>query len=63
LITKEMSIFEALTKHPEAREVFKNHGMHCIDCMGATAETIEEGASMHGIDLEALLRDLNQLFK
>ncbi|MHB8170034.1 MAG: DUF1858 domain-containing protein [Thermincolia bacterium] len=63
MITKEMSIFEALTKHPEARGVFKKHNMHCLDCMGATAETIEEGARMHGINLEALLNELNELLK
>jgi len=58
-----MSIFEALTKHPEARQVFINHGMHCLDCMGATAESIEEGARMHGINLEALLKELNALLQ
>ncbi|MDA8236086.1 MAG: DUF1858 domain-containing protein [Clostridia bacterium] len=63
MITKEMSIFEALSKHPEARGVFKKHNMHCLDCMGAIAESIEEGARMHGIDLKALLKELNDLLQ
>lgn len=61
MITKDMSIFEALQKHPAARDVFKKHGMHCLDCMGSTEETIEAGAKMHGIDLTILLKELNEL--
>lgn len=59
--TKEMSILEALNLHPRAREVFMQHGMGCIVCMGATEESVEMGAKMHGIDVEALLEDLNKL--
>lgn len=63
MITKEMSIFEALQKYPESREIFKKHGMHCLDCMGSVEESIEAGAGMHGINLEALLNELNNLSK
>ena len=59
--TKEMSIMEALQAHPQAREVFMRHGLGCIGCMGATMESIEAGARMHGIDVDALLADLNAL--
>jgi len=52
---------EALQAHPQAQEVFKKHGMGCLGCMGAVQETIEAGARMHGIDLEALMRDLERL--
>ncbi len=58
-----MTIFDVLQKHPEAREILKQHGMHCLDCMGATLESVEAGAKMHGIKLEQLLNELNQLFK
>lgn len=63
MITKEMSIMDALQMHPETRDVFKNHGMGCLGCMGAADESIEAGARMHGIDLEALLKELNGLLK
>lgn len=59
--TKEMSIYEALQAHPQARDVFMHHGMGCISCMGATMESIENGAVMHGIDPEGIVADLNQL--
>ena len=62
-MTKEMSIEEALQAHPKAIEVFARYNMGCFSCMGATAESIESGALMHGIDLDALMHDLNALFE
>jgi len=59
--TKEMTILEALQTHPRAQEVFIKHGMGCFGCMGATLESIENGALMHGIDADAIVRDLNKL--
>lgn len=59
--TKEMSIYEALQAHPQAREVFMRHGMGCISCMGATMESIANGAAMHGIDPSGIVDDLNKL--
>lgn len=61
MITKDTSIFEVIQTHPEVREVFKKFGMGCLGCMGAEAETIEAGAHMHGIDLDQLLKELNNV--
>jgi len=61
LITKDMMIFQVLQEHPAAREVFAAHGMGCVECMGAMGETIANGARQHGLDLKALLKDLNAL--
>lgn len=62
MITKETPIIEALRAHPKAREVFVKHGMGCIGCMGSSTENIENGAKMHNIQVDALLKDLNELF-
>lgn len=59
--TKDMSILDALQADPRAREVFADHGMACIGCMGTTYESIESGARMHGLDPDALVHDLNRL--
>lgn len=61
--TKDMTIIEVLRQHPGARDVLANHGMGCLGCMGATMETLENGARMHGINLDALLADLNHLLE
>jgi hybrid cluster-associated redox disulfide protein len=59
--TKDMSILEALQADPRTFDVFAAHGMGCVGCMGATMESIENGARMHGLDPAALLADLNKL--
>lgn len=58
-ITKEMSIREAIEAHPEIAPVFIQHGMGCLGCAIASFESIEEGAVAHGIDVDALIADLN----
>lgn len=59
MITKNMSITEAVENYPETAEVFMNHGMHCLGCMAARFENIEQGALAHGIDVDKLIEDLN----
>jgi hybrid cluster-associated redox disulfide protein len=59
--TKDMSIFEALSEDPAAREVFESHGMACCLCIGAQSESIEAGAILHQVDPEAVVAELNQL--
>ncbi|WP_227766913.1 DUF1858 domain-containing protein [Zhaonella formicivorans] len=61
MISKEMSLLELLQAYPQSREILEKHGMACLRCMGAADETIENGARMHGINVEALLADLNKL--
>ncbi|WP_371370942.1 DUF1858 domain-containing protein [Sporomusa aerivorans] len=63
MFNKSTPIIEALRAHPEARKVFAKHGMGCIGCMGSLTETIENGARMHDIDVEALLTELNALLQ
>ena len=59
-ITKEMSLADVVQKHPETAEVFQKHGLHCMGCAMASFETLEQGAAAHGMDLKALLEDLNK---
>ncbi len=61
-VTKETVIGEVLKAHPEAIRVLMKYNMGCVACMGATAESIEQGAVMHGIDPEPVVKELNELF-
>jgi hybrid cluster-associated redox disulfide protein len=58
-IQKDTPIAEVVEKHPETIKVFLKHGLMCFGCAIAQFENIEQGASAHGINLGALLRDLN----
>lgn len=59
IITEDTPISEAIRICPDVAEVFERHGMGCFACMAASAETIGEGALMHGIDAREILEELN----
>ncbi|MFA7573832.1 MAG: DUF1858 domain-containing protein [Lutispora sp.] len=35
--------------------------MHCLSCPGATGESVEQAAAVHGFDGDKLLEDLNKV--
>ena len=59
MVTKDTGIIEAVQNHPEIMEVFAKYGLGCVGCMAAQFETIGEGAGAHGIDVDALIADIN----
>ena len=59
-ITKDTGIIDAVQQHPEIIEVFQNYGLGCIGCMAAHYETIGQGAGAHGLDVGALIADINK---
>jgi hybrid cluster-associated redox disulfide protein len=58
-ITKKMTFMEVMQISPEAAWVLMNKGMHCAGCHLAANETIEQGAIMHGINPDKLVKELN----
>lgn len=60
-ITKETTIEDVVTKYPESVMVFMKHGLHCVGCHVSAFESIEEGAMAHGINVDALVEDLNKV--
>jgi len=59
-ITEETKIGEMLKKHPETREVVKKYRLDCFGCLGVEQESVRNAAWSHGLDLEALVKDLNR---
>ncbi len=59
-ISKEMTLFELMRMHPESVKVLQKHNLGCIGCMGAQNESLEQGARAHGLDIDALMQDLNE---
>jgi len=60
-ITKDMTFGEVLKKYPETVKTFFEYGMHCFGCHLSVAETIEQGALAHGVEVDKLVDDLNKL--
>jgi hybrid cluster-associated redox disulfide protein len=61
MITKEMDISEVVRQFPKTVDVFRRYGMGCFGCAAAHFENIEQGARAHGIDVDALIGDLNKV--
>lgn len=63
MIAKQMGIVEIVQKYPQTAKVFRAHGMGCLGCMAAQFENLEQGAAAHGIDLNKLIADLNEVIQ
>jgi hybrid cluster-associated redox disulfide protein len=58
-VTKDMTIMEAVNLDENIASVLMGVGMHCIGCMAAHGETIEEAAMVHGLDADELVNQIN----
>ena len=59
-ITEETKMAEMLKKHPETKNVVKKYKLDCFGCLGLEQESVRNAAWSHGLDLEALIKDLNK---
>lgn len=64
-ITKDTLIGDLVETYPELAGVLvEKYGFHCIGCMAAGMETLEEGATVHGLDkkeIKKMVEDLKKL--
>jgi len=58
-INKDMTFAELIQKLPEATSKLADRGLFCGGCPMAQLETIEDGAKAHGIDVDELVKELN----
>ena len=59
MITKDMTIGNVINIKKNAQEIFMEYGMGCVGCPSAQNETLEDAASIHGLNLDELLDRLN----
>lgn len=62
-ITKDMTISDVLNIDENLKEVLLGFGMHCFTCPCALAETLEEAAMVHGVEVDYLVEKLNEQTK
>lgn len=62
-ITKDMTIGEVVRTYPDTIPVLFSFGMGCVGCPSAQAETLEEAAQVHGMDLDEFMAALNDAAK
>ncbi|UCD14225.1 MAG: DUF1858 domain-containing protein [Thermoplasmatales archaeon] len=60
-ITEDMTIREVLEKYPETALVFSKYNIGCVGCLAASFERVKDIAAVHGTDVKALVKDLNDV--
>ncbi|MGK2905917.1 MAG: DUF1858 domain-containing protein [Desulfuromonadales bacterium] len=60
MITREMTIAEIIASYPQTMQVFRSFGLDCMECQIADYEEVEHGAGVHNVDIEQLLKALNE---
>ena len=60
LVAKQTTINEIISAHPETMRFFDDLQMSCGSCFAVNFDTLENGALMHGMDVDTLIRKLNQ---
>jgi len=59
-ITADMNIKEVIEKHPEIVAVFQKYNMGCIGCIAASFEKLSDIATVHGVNVENFVKELNE---
>lgn len=63
-ITKDMTIGHIREINPRANEVLtKFFGPGCFKCPNANTKSIEFGATMHGQDVNKVVKELNEIME
>ncbi len=63
VVTKDTIIGDVVIADPGIAPLLMSAGLHCLGCVLATGETIEEACYVHGIDVETLVADINGYFE
>ena len=58
-ISKEMLIAEIIELDEGVIPFLINAGMHCVGCPSAQGESLEEAGLVHGMDVDALVEEIN----
>ncbi|MBB6218739.1 hybrid cluster-associated redox disulfide protein [Anaerosolibacter carboniphilus] len=61
-VTKDMIIADVLRMDRATAPIFMRHGLHCLGCPASSMESIADAAMVHGLDVDALINDLNEYF-
>jgi len=62
-VTKDMIISDILQVDMGIAPILLGKGMNCIGCPAAKGETLEEAATVHGMDADALAEEINNFLE
>lgn len=59
-VSKDMTIAEIISVDDGIIPILMASGMHCIGCPSSQAESLEEAAMVHGMDIDRLMGTINE---
>ena len=62
-ITKDMKISDILALNELIAPFLMQNGLGCVSCSASSAESLEEARELHGINVEYLTEDLNDVLR
>ena len=62
-VTRETIIGDILDMDQTTAPYFMEIGMHCLGCIMAHGESLEQACAVHGIDCDALVDTINQFLE
>lgn len=62
-VTPDTIISDVLKMDKGTIPIFLNNGMHCLGCPSSSGESIEDACSIHGIDANKLVKELNDFLE
>lgn len=62
-INKKMTIEEILNVNPQIANILMASGMHCLGCVMASGENLEQACGVHGINCDELVDRINDMLK
>ena len=61
-INKDMTFAQVMRMLPDVVKVLAKYKLGCVGCMGAQNESLEQGCNAHGLEVDAVVADINALF-
>lgn len=62
-INKNMTIGELLQVNENIAPILMRAGMHCLGCPASQSESLEQACAVHGIDVDTLVSQINEIVK
>ena len=59
MINKNMTIEQILRVDVGTADILQESGMHCLGCVMASGEDLEQACAVHGINVDELVEKLN----
>ena len=62
-VTADTKVADALRASKKVVKVFSQYNLDCATCKGSVEDSVEKAAVNYGLDLKALLKDINEAIR